>query len=1134
MAENFEQINKGFRVLHPVMAGYIAREMNREYGNKWWDEVLGLLYDQSGDLPRSGEYGKLVDSLDIANCLRLIDRGWNNIFRRKLAIDYRTWSKELMGVRNKVAHIGGEDLSKDDTWRALDTMARLCEAFDDEAAGQLRDMARELLYGPEGSTAATTATPEPPPAKPSQQPTQLSGLPSWREVMEPNPDVAEGRYQKSEFAANLAEVARGQGSPEYRDPVEFFNRTYVTEGMKGLLIQAIRRVACLDGEPVIQLKTAFGGGKTHSMLALYHLLRGTVPAQKLSGIAPVLAEAGVTELPKVKVAVLVGTALDPTKPRRPNHLPGITINTLWGEMAAQLAEAAGDLNLYQHVKAADSKGVSPGHETLKKLFDACGPCLILMDELVAYARKLYGKEGLPAGNFGNFTSFIQEITEAATLSKNSLVVASIPESNIEIGGDSGQEALKTIETHFGRMEAIWKPVTAGEGFEVVRRRLFRDCKDDSARERVCSAFSKMYQDNPGDFPVEARELEYKQRMISCYPIHPEVFDHLYEEWSTLDKFQRTRGVLRLMAAVIHNLWMSSDAGAMIMPGSLPMNAPDVRNELTRYLSEEWNGIVDKEIDGTNSTPFQKDREIARYGSRMASRRLARTIFLGSAPSARGQSVRGIDLTHIRLGTVQPGENIPLFNDALNTLQNSLSYLYAKNDRCWYDTRPTLRKTMEDRASQLSDDEVEHEIETRLKAIRKEPPFAGVHICPGSSLDVPDEQAARLVILSPQDGYKTNYGGKTPAEKKCEDILASRGTSPRIYKNTLVFLAPDSDGILSLKQEVRRYLAWKSIDEDKESLNLDTSQKREIKDSVTKSTGTLESQLKEVYCWLLSPYTDIESGSHETQWEKENIKGGNDSLPTKASRKLEQNEALITRWAPALLLMKLDELLWKDTDELSVKGLWDYLCTYCYLPRLSGFSVLEETIRNGVNSSEYFAYAEGLSDDRYLGLKFNEPLSRVDMSGYLVKLSAAHKQLEARAVPVGPGVGAPVGTPAVSITAREPVPPSTGSGSTTFTLRSDTPAYTTAAATTVTPPPAVPAAENTRFFLSTPLDITRINRSVNDLVQEVLNHLGGLPGSQVEIRLEVSAIMPEGTPAPVVRTVTENCRTLKVGDFGFEK
>ena len=1121
MAENFELIHKGFRILQPVMAGYIAREMGREYGSdRWWGEALQALSDQ-WDLPAGGEWEQLVDSLDIANCLRLFDRKWNDVFKRKLSLDYRTWSKELMGVRNKVAHIGGEDFSRDNTWRALDTMARLCEAFDDEAAGELRDMAREFLYGPAGSTAAAAAAPEPVQTMLAQQSVSFAGLPSWREVMEPNPDVSEGRYRNAEFAANLAEVARGQGSIEYRDPVEFFNRTYVTEGMKGLLSQAIRRVAGLDGEPVIQLKTAFGGGKTHSMLALYHLLRGAVPASKLTGISPVLAEAGVSELPKVRVAVLVGTALDPTKNRRPIHLPGITINTLWGEMAAQLAEAAGNLELYKYVKAADSKGVSPGHEALKELFDACGPCLILMDELVAYAKKLYGVSGLPAGSFDNFITFIQEVTEAASISKNSLVVASIPESAIEIGGESGQQALRAIEHTFGRMEAIWKPVTAGEGFEVVRRRLFRDCKDDAARERVCSAFTQLYQDNPGDFPVEARELEYKQRMISCYPIHPEVFDHLYEEWSTLERFQRTRGVLRLMAAVIHKLWMNSDSGAMIMPGSFPIDFSDVRNELTRYLSEEWNGIVDKEVDGNNSTPYQKDKEIPRYGSRMASRRLARTIFLGSAPSERGQSVRGIDLAHIRLGTIQPGENIPLFNDALSSLQSSLSYLYSKNDRCWYDTRPTLRKTVEDRASQLKDSEAEHEIENRLRTVRREAPFAGIHICPASSLDVLDEQAVRLVILTPQATYKMNDGGKAPAEKACGDLLASRGSSPRIYKNTLAFLAPDADGMIALKQEVRRYLAWKSIDEDRESLNLDTSQNREIRDNLSKSHSAVDTQIKEVYCWLLTPYTDIDSGSHETQWEVENIKGGSDSLPARASRRLEQSEALITHWAPALLLMKLDELLWKENDELSVKKLWEYLCTYCYLPRLSDLTVLEETIRSGVNSSEYFAYAEGISEGRYFGLKYNEPLTVVEQSGYLVKLPVALKQLESQAAAAGAGI-----TPGGSAASAAAAPSHTlSSGYDTHIPMRSTPAAAAAAA---------PVLENTRFFLSTPLDITRINRSVSDLVQEVLNHLSNLPGSQMEIRLEVSAIIPEGTPTSIVRTVTENCRTLRVDNFGFEE
>ena len=214
------------------------------------------------------------------------------------------------------------------------------------------------------------------------------------------------------------------------------------------------------------------------------------------------------------------------------------------------------------------------------------------------------------------------------------MVASIPESVIEIGGDAGKTALETIEHTFGRMEAIWKPVTASEGFEVVRRRLFLDCKDPDGRDAVCAKFSQMYIENQNDFPIEVKEVEYRQRMISCYPIHPEVFDRLYEDWATLERFQRTRGVLRLMASVIHELWMGNDAGFMIMPGSIPLDVPNVRDELTRHLSEGWNALVDREVDGRESIPYQTDKTNIRYGGRLVARRVARTVMLGSAPTVR--------------------------------------------------------------------------------------------------------------------------------------------------------------------------------------------------------------------------------------------------------------------------------------------------------------------------------------------------------------------------------------------------------------------------------------------------------------------------------------------------------------------
>ncbi len=1109
MIENNTKIQQGFRILHPLFAEYIAREIKQTYGDNWWQQVLTILNDQLDDLPSEGGWYDLVNSLDIANCLRLFDRAWNEIFRRKLSLDYRTWAKELMGVRNRLAHIGSNDFSDDDTWRALDTMARLCDPIDDEAAEEIRTILREIRYG-------NTDSQHPPKVKNSNdgilKKVSANNLPSWRTIIEPHPDVAQGRYKKAEFAADLSQVARGEGAFEYRDPVEFFARTYVTEGMSGLLVQALKRVSGKDGEPVIQLKTAFGGGKTHSMLALYHIMRGTVSADKIPTIKPVLDSVGLTALPKANVAVLVGTSIDPTKNKRPVNLPGITINTLWGEMAAQLAESAGNLSLYDYVREADKKGVSPGSETLKNLFDACGPCMVLMDELVAYAKKLYGAHGLPAGTYDNFITFIQEVTEAARASKNSLVVASIPESEIEIGGDAGQNTLKTIEHTFGRMESIWKPVAANEGFEIVRRRLFLDCKDTLQRDYVCGQFSQMYSDNSSDFPLETKEVEYRERMISCYPIHPEVFDRLYEDWATLERFQRTRGVLRLMAAVIHELWMGNDASAMIMPGSIALDIPDVRDELTRHLGEGWNSIVDREVDGKNSIPYQRDQNVQRYGQKLAARRVARTIMFGSAPTDRAQSVRGIESSRIRLGVVQPGENIADFNDALMTLQGSLAYLYTNpsGDRFWYDTRPTLRKTVEDRATQFSAPDVEYEIERRLKNLQNEAPFAGRHICPNSSLDVTDDQVVRLVILRTEDTYK-NASASCRALESAENILNNRGTSPRIYRNMLAFVAPDQELMAPLQQEVRRYLAWKSVKEDSEDLNLDAAQNRETDNNLKRSDTTVNSRINEAYCWLLVPYIDRFADIKSIVWEATRISGGTDNIIVKSANKMKQTETLITKWAPALLLMELENILWKDNDHISIKKLWDYLCTYCYLPRLASYSVLEDAIRAGINSSDYFALAGGFAENRYLDLQYNQYVGIIDSSALLVKNEVALKQIvkEQSAKPV-------IGTPSTPVT--PPVQPS------------DNPIPSQ-------PTTSISASANQRldkrFFMSASLDTTRIGRDVQRLVEEIISHLTSLDDCNVEISLEVSAESDNGFPIPTVRTVSENCRTLKVKDFGFD-
>lgn len=1125
MASNKSLVQKGFDILHPYLAGYLCQELNTEYGGSyWWSAVRQKLDDQIEDLPVSGTYAELMDSLDIANCLRILDRFWNEIFKKKLAIDYRTWSKELMGVRHKVAHAGSADFDENYTWRALDTMALLCAAFDDESAEEIREIQRELRYGSSKGSIDTTTTE---PAVGTSKATGIlettkGGLPSWRQIMEPHPDVAQGRYQHAEFAADLAQVARGEGAIEYRDPVEFFARTYVTDGMAGLLVQALLRTSGKGGEPVIQLKTAFGGGKTHSMLALYHMFRAKISVDKVQNIKPVLDQAGLSTFVKANVAVLVGTSLDPSKARRPNNLPGITINTIWGEMAAQLAESAGDLTLYDYVKEADKKGVSPGSEALKNLFNACSPCLILMDELVAYGKKLYGRSDLPAGTFDNFITFIQEITEAARASENSIVVASIPQSEIEVGGDAGKYVLDSIEHTFGRMESIWKPVAANEGFEVVRRRLFLPCKDEAERDRICTAFSQFYNENKTDFPIEASEVSYRDRMISCYPIHPEIFDRLYNDWSTLERFQRTRGVLRLMAAVIHELWMGGDASPMIMASSLPLDVPNVSYELTRHLnSDNWSTIIDNEVDGKNSIPFQLEKKNMRYGNGLIARRVARTIFLGSAPTSRSQSAKGLETSRIRLGAIQPAENIAEFNDALIALHSSSAYLYSNPsaDRFWYDTRPTLRKTVEERATQILLADVDFEIENRLRKLKKVDPFSGIHICPSSSLDILDEQTVRLVVFAPEFSFKSNTDCK--AMEAAEDILNNRGTSPRTYRNTLLFIAPDQSLLSGLRDGVRTYLAWKSVKEDSIDLNLDASQNRETDNNLQRSNQTVDARIKETYCWLLVPYIDRDVDLRTVIWDNFRISGGNDDIIKKAASQVLQREAVIDKWAPALLLLELDNLLWKDQDSISIKKLWDFLCTYCYLPRIKNYEVLEDTIIRGVDSSDFFAYAADVSDNRFIDLKYNTSLRYIDKSGYIVKTDVARKQILDDQAKAHQDVK-PTSDPTVIDSTDTPVTISGDNGTSSNSGSTDT------------QPTNEPSNTQHNFFMSANIDNTRIIRDVQKYVEEIISHLIDANGSSVEITLEVKATSENGFTQPTVRAVSENCRTLKIDNFGFDK
>jgi hypothetical protein len=345
-----------------------------------------------------------------------MDRKWTEVFRQILGKSERSLVNELLGVRNAWAH--QEPFSSDDAYRALDSAGRLLSAVSAPQADDVDKMKMELLRvrfdeqaRSEKRKSASTAV----------ESGVTGNLKPWREVVMPHADVASGRYQQAEFAADLWQVHLGEGTDEYRDPVEFFRRTYLTESLKGMLVGAVQRLTTGGGDPVVQLQTNFGGGKTHSMLALYHLFSGIAPTE-LAGIDEVMAAAGASRIPTARRVVLVGNKISPGNPStKPD---GTVVRTLWGELAWQL----GGKPAFARLAADDEKATSPG-DVLRELFNDYGPCVILVDEWVAYARQLHDQSDLPAGGFETQFSFAQVLTESAKLAKNCLLVISLPASD---------------------------------------------------------------------------------------------------------------------------------------------------------------------------------------------------------------------------------------------------------------------------------------------------------------------------------------------------------------------------------------------------------------------------------------------------------------------------------------------------------------------------------------------------------------------------------------------------------------------------------------------------------------------------------------------------------------------------------
>ncbi len=1077
MAKSARQIVfEGMEVLPEALAPFVEKRLESTLSGHWQVQVaeeFRLRPDSDGNI-----------AWDQAGLLRAMNRYWGDAFGAVLGRAERAIVNELVDVRNRLSH--NEKFSYDDAERALDSMRRLTEAVGaGDAAGSLGRMRETILRtkfeelrrneerrGTRGQQISIEVA---------------GGVRPWREVVEPHEDVATGEFRQAEFAADLGKVHAGSAPSEYLNPQEFFSRTYLTDGLSTLLVSAAKRLSGAGGDPVMELQTNFGGGKTHSMLALYHMA-GDTPAQDLPGLDQLLSKHDVSVPMAIKRAVIVGTSRDPL-----NTTPcegGREFRTTWGEMAWQLGGPAA----FDAIAENDAKGIAPGSDILEAIFRDCAPCLILIDEWVAYLRQIYRTEGLPAGSFDANLSFVQSLTEAVKASPQTVLVAALPASQIEVGGEGGAEALTRLKQTFSRIESSWRPASQEESYEIVRRRLFKEVPGDRYhhRDNTLKQFARLYRDNANEFPRGSADEGYRSKMDKAYPIHPELFDQLYTSWGSLEEFQRTRGVLRLMAQAVHELWMYNDPSAMIMPGSIAVDSDRVGPELLRYLDVSWQAIIAGDVEGGGSIPYKIDESTPNLNRYSATRRVARAIFMGTAP-VHSQENKGLDDKQINLGVIQPGERPAIFSDALRRLGNQARFLHTDLGRYWYSMSASLNRLAADRAGQVEEDLVLVEIDKALAAYingqRDRGHFDAVQVAPRNSEDVPDEASeVRAVVL----GVAHPHNGREKSESLgvVKDILLNRGSTPRVNRNMLVFLAAEARQIGILKDGMRDVLAWESIVRDTERLNLTQNDSALARAKLKEAKDTLDARLKEAWCYLLYPAQ--ESPEAEVEWVSGKI-SVQDGLLRRASKRLVDEEALLIEIGPQRLDNELQKYIWKDKDHLSLKDLWEYCNRYTYLPRLKDRSVLTRCVTSAISELHPgpFAYAEGWDDaaGAYRGLAIDSAVNVqvvIDSESLIVAPKVAEKNRPEPPSPIDPPPG--------------------GEGT--------------------KPDPPKPVEEKpTRFIGTVMISSERPARDIQKVIEGVVQQLTTLPGSEVSIKLEIDAEVPEGMDQGKVRTLIENTNTL---------
>lgn len=786
----------------------------------------------------------------------------------------------------------------------------------------------------------------------------MAKLKPWYMVLEPREDLRENRrLDPTEFAVHIDHVRDGSAHIVYRDPVQFFSRTYFTDNLRVLCAEVIRRLSGFQAEaaPIFNMMTQFGGGKTHALTALYHLATAGPEASRWSGVDKVLKLAQVDRAPKAKVGVVVGTELDVLKGRGGPGEP--QRRTPWGELAWQLGGAKSFSVVAEH----DAKIIAPGGDVVREMLPA-GPTLILLDELLSYAsrfRKEGGREEL--------YNFLQILTEVARSRSDLVLCVSIPKSDIEMSPEDERDftAFKKVLDRLGKAVTLSANL---ETIEIVRRRLFEwsNVLPDDAKKVVAAyaEWATQHKDEIAGLDVgNARDA-----FAACYPFHPSVVSVFERKWQMLPRFQRTRGVLRLLAQWVARACTERNGAPLITLGTAPLDDPWFRAAVFEQLGDErLEGAVTTDIAGRkDSHAFVLDQEAPEAIKKAKLHRRVASVIFFESNGGQSQSRAIATRPEIRAAIGDTEGNLAEVDQVLEALEARSYFLTWDGDKYRFSTTPNLNKVLVSQRSSVDLKEIDERLSKETEKLFKE---GGKELerrfFPTMTNDVPDRAKLTLVVLELATAWPDSS-----TTKRIEELFRECGHSGRSFKAALTFACPAAGSQAALRDIARTALAWEAIDKDAETkANLDDTQRRLLAQQLGRAKGDLRDALLRAYRHVIVLGKDAKP----KELDLGQVHASAGALAEQIKNRLQEQDEVTDGVGPTKLVKNWPTAL----KEWSTKAARDAFFASPLLPRLLNPDSIRDTIARGV-SEKSLALAKRQPTGELVLLRFGTPTKADDV------------------------------------------------------------------------------------------------------------------------------------------------------------